>query len=598
MNLKQKLLNLTTSNLHQKRSTKNETNPCIEIHLNRNSNKIIAEQNPYGKFIEYWLTSWRPYIALIVLGSLVFGRTIWFSYTYFDDDILILNGYDSIKELSKIINAFQSTYLTLYYRPIVTISLILDSQISGLAPWMYHSSNLIFHLIVSCITFAVLLKLHFSRITALFSSALFTVLPITTQTVAWIPGRNDSLVALFILLSFYALLRYQSENRKFFFIFHLVFFFLALLSKETALVFPILCLLFLYGHFHHPLFSKQSIIYFAGWLCVIFLWYVLRQPVVGNIDPAYSVLNMVSNLRVILELFGKMVVPINLSAYPTFSSISLIVGITAVVAFSFLFATNKNMRSFTTVFGLLWIIVMILPSLGVHLADASDRHEYLECRAYSPLFGLSLVIAGIIQPLSSKKSIGTVALFFCAIPFYALITLMYSSKYQDGITHWTHVTTMSPASADGFFNLGIVSMNNENNPQLAIESYQKAIALNPNNYKYYDNLGIAFGQVGSLDKAELQFNKAIALNPPDPIPYSNIGYLYFLKKNFRLAETNLKQAYAIDSNFTKVQILLVNLYYQEKNYDQVRFYADKLQKAGIVLDPQLKQLLDSVKISH
>ena len=52
------------------------------------------------------LNTWKPYAIIIALGLLVFGRTIYFDFTYFDDDVIILDAKKSDSALTNFAESF------------------------------------------------------------------------------------------------------------------------------------------------------------------------------------------------------------------------------------------------------------------------------------------------------------------------------------------------------------------------------------------------------------------------------------------------------------------------------------------------------------
>ncbi|QLH44216.1 MAG: tetratricopeptide repeat protein [Bacteroidota bacterium] len=46
----------------------------------------------------------------------------------------------------------------------------------------------------------------------------------------------------------------------------------------------------------------------------------------------------------------------------------------------------------------------------------------------------------------------------------------------------------------------------------AIRDYSKGIELNPNNFNFYNNRGLAYGNLGQWDKAIMDLNKVIELD--------------------------------------------------------------------------------------
>ena len=509
-----------------------------------------------------------------------------------DDDDLILYHFKSISDLSHLSDAFTTPYFDTYYRPLVTVSLIVDAQISGMSAWMYHCSNLIYHLIASGLTFLLLIRIQSlvvpqsalsrsQKTVALLAGMLFAINPIVTQTVAWIPGRNDSLFTIFVLLSLIALIRFVSTNRIQHFVFHLLSFFLALLTKETALVFPLLCLYFLHFVARVPFISRKTALYGIGWSFMIAVWYLMRALALSEVHGVFTVSALIPNIRVLPELVGKIVIPLRLSAYPTFDSLSLAAGIATIVVFIMIMITYRESRTHVGMFALLWIILFIVVSSFRGMVTPRYRFDYLECRAYASVVGLSVFIIGLFQNSSSKIKRWGWRLFLLAAAVYAIVSINYSSNFQDPVSHWTHAVRMSPQSDLACFTLGKVFMDVGKNPDQAMESYRKAIALNPNDFGYHNELALAYCRKGFLDEAELEFKRAIQLNPPYPFTHANLGFLYLWKNDLPEAERYLKETVALDSTITEAQVSLVTLYSREKKYDQMRYYVEKLKKVGI-----------------
>jgi len=80
----------------------------------------------------------------------------------------------------------------------------------------------------------------------------------------------------------------------------------------------------------------------------------------------------------------------------------------------------------------------------------------------------------------------------------------------------------------------------------AIESYQRALALDPNSEEAYYNLGVAHLRTRHFDDAIQDFTKAIQLNPEDAEAYTNRGMIYASKNQLKDAITDFSQAISID----------------------------------------------------
>jgi len=155
------------------------------------------------KLEQVFLRSWRPYLWIVVMGLIVFFQILFFDFTTLDDTLLIIKNYDYISNLSNLPKIFVEDVFPsfirddAYYRPILTLSFMFDAQLGGKSSMMYHLTNILLHLLVSCSVFAMLSRFFGKTLGVFFMTLVFLVHPVQVQAIAWIPGRNDSLLALF-----------------------------------------------------------------------------------------------------------------------------------------------------------------------------------------------------------------------------------------------------------------------------------------------------------------------------------------------------------------------------------------------------------------
>lgn len=81
-----------------------------------------------------------------------------------------------------------------------------------------------------------------------------------------------------------------------------------------------------------------------------------------------------------------------------------------------------------------------------------------------------------------------------------------------------------------------------------IGNKSKAIAIDPNDAKAYNNRGVAYGHKGQHNRAIEDFNKAIALNPDNAGYYHNRAIAYENKGDYKEAIEDYKRIIAIDPN--------------------------------------------------
>ena len=123
------------------------------------------------------------------------------------------------------------------YRPLVLLSFAFNYAVSGRQPRDYHLVNVLLHLLVAFLVYALALQIGISLLGALVSAVLFAVHPIHTEPVASIVGRAELLMAVGVLAG----LRWAIQDRL---VLSLCAFVLALLSKEQAVMLPVLLMLY------------------------------------------------------------------------------------------------------------------------------------------------------------------------------------------------------------------------------------------------------------------------------------------------------------------------------------------------------------------
>ena len=77
---------------------------------------------------------------------------------------------------------------------------------------------------------------------------------------------------------------------------------------------------------------------------------------------------------------------------------------------------------------------------------------------------------------------------------------------------------------------------------MALADFSKAIKLNPNNAKAYNNRGNVYSNNKKYDLAIADFSKAIELNPNNPQAYYNRGVVEFYSGKKDAACKDMKKA--------------------------------------------------------
>lgn len=388
------------------------------------------------------LDGWRPYFWIALLGLVLYAHTAGFGYTHADDTLLIQVTQPVIGDLRNITTLFlRNTYLNdLYppvYRPVMSLSFIADALVAGAGIWYYHLTDAIYNVIAASLLFAVLMKFSHRRAIALAAAGFFVVHPVAVSDIAWIPGRQDLLLGVFILASFLCFLQFTEDkkNRWAWAVLHSILFALALLTKETALALPILCLMWVYlctREQSKTFFSRDLIGMCSGWLGVTMLWLMLRAHALGGGLALQSITDVHGGTptsmllqfpAILLVYLGKIIYPNNLSYYSVVSPLTLVAAIGGSVVVAYALATAMNERRKYWVFGIAWFVLFVAPTLmsGGSLTGGS---ALVESRLYLPLMGVIFVLleAGVIREAGSLG-------YKAVILYLILLTTLFTTSY-------------------------------------------------------------------------------------------------------------------------------------------------------------------------
>ncbi|MEK7217708.1 MAG: hypothetical protein AAB640_01565 [Patescibacteria group bacterium] len=272
---------------------------------------------------------------LIAIGFFVYFFNLNNPLFWDDDDWIIRNNFvhtiswDNIK--------FWLTHNTLagvgmesnYYRPFLFFTFALNYIISGIKPFSYHLFNNLIHIANGLLIFILVYKIFKKKLFVFLASLIFLIHPLQTEAITYVSGRGDALVTFFMLLAL--LFFYKAENnsldgtsiKK---IFSLIFLVLGLLSRETAIIFPFLALVFYISFISKERFLKsvkQGLIKTWPYFLAVLVYGLLRLTVLNfqNTLNFYATPNLYSEnlhyrlftfMHVLVDYFKLLFVPTGL----------------------------------------------------------------------------------------------------------------------------------------------------------------------------------------------------------------------------------------------------------------------------------------------
>ncbi len=510
----------------------------------------------------------------------MYAQTLSFGLTNLDDSALVVKGYQFNRDISNIGQAFQRDVFhqpkggMQYYRPLLTVSFMMDAQWGGEILASYHLSNILIHLAACFLLLWMLTLLGQGPARAFFFTALFAVHPVLTQAVAWIPGRNDSLLALFTVGSLGSLVLYFRDRRWFWALLHLLMMAGALFAKETAIVLPLVCASYFLLYTSEKLLSRRILSLAAGWIGILTLWYIVRQSGIGGSsfkDLAFNHPGVI--FKGFISYFGKIVFPINLTIAPDIRDIKPAYGIAAVLAFMIMSITGiKNRKRF--VFGGIWFILFIIPTVVYN----SEMNAFMDHRLYLPLigFGLMLTELKLWDSIGRSKIIGSAVLIILLIVF-ALGTMSYGRVFRDDLACWQQAVILSPNSAMAHNSLG-VSYSKRDEWAKAEQQYLQALILSPNFYRAMFNLGSLYMLKGPLDKAEAMLKNTVSLCADFPSANYNLGQVCERQGKSAEAEGYYRKEISLDPRSIKSYVSLGALYQERGDFRKAMAEYDRALK--------------------
>lgn len=552
-------------------------------------------------------------IVLVVAGSFVYAFNLNNQLFWDDDDWIINNtfvqsiNWDNIKFWFTN-NTLAGVGLTSnYYRPFLFFTFALNYVLSGIEPLTYHLFSNAIHIFNGILVFW-LIRLAFRRnLLAFLVALLFLIHPLQTEAVTYISGRGDVLAAMFMLLTLLLWiinLTYQSADNRHvrsttLWLLSLVTLVFALLSRETAIIFPVLALVYYVSIFSHSTDSRQAndkfvksvktgLIKTWPYVAVVVIYGILRLTVLNfqntlnfytepNIYSENLHIRILTFLPILWGYFKLLIVPIGLhmerSAVVYTSLFQWPVWPVAVTIVTLLYYlvvmykkgrfNNVTVQSFNNsqfqiwLFGTLWFFIALAPVSGITPINALVYEHWL----YLPMVGFWLIISFYLVKLFDYLS-------------RSLASGERSKASVTGLWLWSLVAGLIIY----FSFLSYQSIQRNILWGKHIEFYKDILKYQPNSLKINNNLGNLYLSQGDTDKAEIYYRKAIDTGDVFGQPYYNLGRILQTRGDLSGAIQLYQKAIEIDPGFHYAYQNLAVIYAQQGNLTKAAENIEKLKK--------------------
>ncbi|MBI5805498.1 tetratricopeptide repeat protein [candidate division TA06 bacterium] len=531
------------------------------------------------------LDSWHPYAWLAAAGFALYAQTLFFGLSGYDDTLLITKHFYLIKDITKVPAAFLNDVAwgqsQQFYRPVLTLSFMFNAILGGKNVWFYHLTNVLMHLGSILLVFWLLKKLTGERGSSFALALLFAAHPALSLAVAWLPGRNDPLLGLFVFSSLAALISNRESNKWQWYILHLFLFLGALFTKETSTAIPAVFIVFLWLVYGKQK-AKPYIYLAAGWLACLAGYFSLRLSVLPRVPP---VMNTASeNALGLLGYIGKLIFPANLSVMPMPQDTHWFFGTTALVLFIALFALKgiRSKRIFLA--GLVWFAVFLVPTVF----RITDFANMLEHRLYVPFLGLLLMVSQAEAIYHYKKTFLSLAAVLFIV--FSLFSVWHSRDFKDPWSFWQNAVKTSPHCSLAHRSLGMMYLN-QKDPAGAAARFQAGLRYDPQNPGLLNGLALSYLDMGKGELAIQLFKEAIKTDPGNPFSHDNLGTAWLKAGNTAEAGREYRQAFLLKPDDPMIMLNCSYAHYLLKDIDSAGYYYELALRNGLTRDAGIEKRL-------
>lgn len=486
-----------------------------------------------------------------------------------------------------------------YYRPVFLLWLLINFMSFGLEPSMWHLTTVLAHVLATLMLYHLAYRLAKDQWIAGVAALIFGLHPVHIEAVAWVSGVTESLLAIMFIPSLLCYFRKreldlpaQTDREGLlakrwrslgWLAASLALYAMALLSKETAVVLPLVVFTYEWT-FHKParkyrsensaegnnsVFALSSILLrvitalkrIIPFLAVTALYFAVRaialkaifHPLKGEtISKVETILTAPS---ILLFYIKQLVWPVGLSGFydlepvNSLSSSAFVMPLAALTLISI--ALWRAIRWFNNttdrriaVFALAIILLPVLPVLNISFFRDSelvhDRYLYL------PSIGFSILVALALRRInvSRAKLFGQPA--FQIVSALALSgALGFATAYQhvywsNDLLLYQHELSIAPNSSGAKNNLGNIFSKNGLYEE-AIALFHQAADRSPGFWEPVYNLGYNYYKLGKYEEAEQWLRRSGEINKTNANQYLTLGVMFFETNRLDEAEAALRR---------------------------------------------------------
>jgi len=411
----------------------------------------------------------RSWIPLLILGAaaLPYLGSLRFGFVY-DDNVQVL-GIPALRSWSFVPGYFVRPIpqvIVRYYRPLFFLWFRLNYYLWNSQAWGWHLTNVALHAVASVLVLFLLAKYFKDARWAAVGALLFAAHPAHIETVAWVSGCTDSLMSIGLLASLLLWMRNRespSLGRR---TASLLCCLLALFTKETAVILPLIVWLHALTGIAEPGQPQGAMgkrLRVAFWEAIPYVgvtgaylgirsWVLRGMP--GTPDWISTKQCLLSAPSLLLFYIRHLFLPLNLSIFydlPIVNSVGSrqvwlpLVFLAALAAGTWLWIRRSG--DGRIILACTWILLPILPVLYIRKFQPDefvhDRYLYL------PVLGLSMVAAILCEAVFQSQSVSkptSLPVSAIAVGYltFAFATVAQAEPWKSNLSLYTHAIAVAP----------------------------------------------------------------------------------------------------------------------------------------------------------
>jgi protein O-mannosyl-transferase len=510
-------------------------------------------------------TTWAHFLLLLFVAFAVYGLALRNGFVT-DDNLQILRNplvkdAHHLPELfSGDVWSFAEPGSTNYYRPFQLLAYVGEYLTFGERPWAWHLVNLMLNGAFICATYFLLRAMGGAEL-AFWSALFFALQPMHVEPVVWIAALTDLQCGFFLVAAMLFYHRAQSGTQPVWSsTFSAILFGAALLTKETALLFPVILLAY------EVLFRRNDLrplwrraLWILPQLAVLEGYIIVRLVALGAFAPALQenpaqltpVQLVLAIPPVLARYLGKLLVPVRMNYFywftpPTTLGWGSLGGFALVACLATAMWLLRKSQPLLA-FALAWFFLTLAPALSLNTVGANF---FTERYLYIPSLGFCVLAAWAWLWLRQRVPPGparwaTWGALALVLIFYVVQIERRIPVFHDNLTLFSATIRQSPDApkvqaglASAYYDRGDVDH--------ALEHGFRAVALQPDYEIARINLAQYLSDKGRYDEAIGQLRQAIQLRPQYLAPWINLAKMYVDKGDWTQAAACYRRLAALD----------------------------------------------------